>query len=175
MMVYPKQKFRVRRAILKALTEHTSAEKGIGYNMLFDKVRDEVGSRSTFDKYLKELQHECYVTKEADPRHKTGVVIHRLEKASNFELLTLQLIERLNDLFEGENVGPVEYDENKFGMLDLGCRRNIEIIGNCILSAHETFIKMLPKAKSTYGPNPFISAFEHNGSIHFEFKKAHSQ
>lgn len=170
-MVYPKHKFRVRRAILKALTEHTSAENGIGYNMLFDKVRDEVGSRSTFEKYLKQLQHEGYVTKEEDPRHKRGVVIYRLEEASNFELLTLQLIDRLNNLLEGENVKPIEYDENKFGTLALGCRRNVEVIGNCILSVHETFTQMLPKVKNTYGPNPFIRAFEHNGSIHFDLRK----
>lgn len=173
-MVYPKQRFQARKAILEALNEHTSVETGIGYNMLFEKVRDKIGSRATFEKYLSQLQHECYVTKEDDPRHKKGVVIYRLKEASDFELLTLQLIDRLNDLFEDKNVRGIEYDENKFGKLAPFCRRNVEIIGNCVLLIHGTFTKMLPKVESKYGQNPFIKAFEQNGNIHFDFKKGQS-
>jgi len=94
-MVFPSQANEVKNAILQALEKCTSAEKGIGYNKLFDVVNNKVGgSRRTFHKYLNELVSAGAVKKDKDPRHKAGVIIYRTDSATQEEAL-IELAERL--------------------------------------------------------------------------------
>lgn len=171
-MVYPTQRFEARKAILEALKEHASAETGIGYNMLFDKVRDKIRSRATFEKYLSQLQHEGYVTKEMDPRHGRAVVLYRLPEASDFELLTLHLIDNISNALRRKKVKPILYDEEEFGKIRYTSQRNVEIVLNCIFWTHKTLNKMLPRIEATYGGTPFIRTIEVDGKIQLEFKTA---
>lgn len=168
-MVYPKQELQVRKAILEALKDCTSAETGIGYNLLFDKVSHEVGSKATFNKYLSELLHDEYITKTLDPRHKRGVVIYRW-KGSELELLKLELIDGMRDIFKERDLKPIEVDEDKLGEIKRASRGNVKILINAILSIHQTLMKMLPKIKEHYGSNPYVKVFEENGKIHLDFQ-----
>ena len=94
-MGYPSQGIGVKIAILEALENHTSQEKGLGYNTLFDEVRKKVGgSRRTFNKYLNELTSTGAVKKERDPRHKTGVTIYRTDAATQEQVL-MDLTDRI--------------------------------------------------------------------------------
>jgi len=150
-MVYPTQQFEARKAILEGLKNCTSTETGIGYNMLFDKVRAKIGSRATFEKYLSELKNEGYVTKEMDPSHRRAVVLYRLPEASDFELFTLDLIDKISKAFRRRKSKPILYDEIKFGEIKYASRKNVEIVLNCIFWAHKTLTKMLPIIQKTYG------------------------
>jgi len=176
-LVYPKQEFRFRKAILEVLKENTSPETGIGYNMLFDRVKDTVKSKMTFESYLSDLQRDGYVQKIQDPRHKKGVVIFRNSKASKFELLTIQLIQDLLELFGRtesfgrKSIKTLVYDEKKYEKLDYASMWNLEAVANCLLSSHEALIKMLPKIEELHGEIPFIRALEKDGKILLEFKR----
>ena len=87
-MVFPSQANATKTAILQALEKCTSAEKGIGYNKLFNLVHGKVGgSRRTFHKYLNELVTDGAVKKDSDPRHGVGVIIYRTEFATQEEVL----------------------------------------------------------------------------------------
>ena len=180
-MVYPRQEFRVREVILIALKKYTSPETGVGYNVLFDGVKDRVRSKATFDHYLVDLQQDGYVTKVDDPRHKKGVVIYRIPKASEFELLTIQMIGNIFDLFRRskserrKTIKSMEYDENTFGEIDNASRWNLDAAVNCVLLSQKTLVKMLPKIKELYGETPFIRVLERNGKIHLQFKSAQTQ
>ena len=180
-LVYPKQEFKVRKVILGALEKNTSAETGIGYNVLFDRVKETVRSRATFDNYLTDLQHDGYVAKEDDPRHKKGVVIYRIPNASELELLTIQMIRNILDLFERSKsdrrrtIKSMEYDEDAFGEIDNASRWNLNAVVNCILLSQKTLAKMLPKIKELYGETPFIKALEKNKKIHLQLKPSQSQ
>ena len=179
-LVYPKQEFLVRKVILEALRKNTSAEKGVGYNLLFDKVKDRVRSKATFDNYLTDLEHDGYVTKEDDPRHKKGVVIYRIPNASELELLTIQMIRNILDLFQRsksdrrKTIKSMEYDEDTFGEIDNASRWNLNAVVNCIFLSQKTVAKMLPKLKELYGETPFIKALEKNRKIHLQFKSSQS-
>jgi len=171
-LVYPTQRFEARKAILEALKEHTSAESGIGYNMLFDKVRDKIGSRATYEKYLSELQHEGYVTKEMDPSHRRAVVLYRLPEASDYELFTLHLIDKISKALSRKKVKSILYNEKEFGIIRYTSQKNVEVVLNCIFWAHKTLAKMLPKIQATYGDVPFIRTVEVDGKIQLELKSA---
>lgn len=94
-MVQPSQSSKTKTAILEALKDHTSPEKAIGYNKLFDVVSDRVGgSRRTFHKYLGELVTTGAVKKDKDPRHKAGVIIYRTEAATQEQVL-IELTDRI--------------------------------------------------------------------------------
>lgn len=180
-LVYPKQEFKVRKAILKALEENTGVESGIGYNVLFERVKDKVGSKATFDSYLVDLQHDGYVTKVDDRRHKRGVVIYRIPEASELEILTIQMIEEIFDMFERteydrrKTIKPIEYDEDKIGKeFDYPSMWNLKAVANCILTSQRTLAKMLPKIRELYGETPFIKASEKNGKILLQFKPTQS-
>lgn len=180
-LVYPKQEFLVRKVILEALRNSTSAENGLGYNLLFDKVKDKVRSKATFDNYLTDLEHDGYVTKEDDPRHKKGVVIYRIPNASAFELLTIHVIERVLDLFERsesdrrKTIKAMEYNEDIFGELDNASRWNLAAVVNCLVLSQKTLVEMIPKIKEFYGETPFIKALEKDGKIHLQFKATQNQ
>ena len=167
--MYPKQETQVRKAILEGLEDCTSPETGIGYNLLFDRIRDEVGSKATFNKYLSHLAREGYITKMEDPRHKRGVVLYRLA-GSESELQKLDLITQLSNLFRRRDLKPIEVNEETKGEFDYETRRNFEIICNAILSSHSTLMKMLPNIEENYGPNPYIKVSEKKGKIHLDFK-----
>ncbi len=169
-MVYPTQRSKARKAILEALEEHISLESGIGYNMLFEKVEGKIGSRATFEKYLSELQHEGYVTKQDDPHHKRAVILYRLPEASDFELLTLHLSEKLSKALKRKEVKPILHDEKELGEIGYTSKKNVEIILNCIFLTYRTLIKMLPKIEEIHGRDPFIRIVEANGKIKFDLK-----
>ena len=166
----------VRKVILEALKENTSAETGIGYNLLFDKVKDRVRSKTTFDNYLSDLQHDGYVTKQDDPRHKKGVIIYRIPRASELELLTIQVIGDIFDMFERseydrrKKIKTVEYDKDELKEIDHPSRWNLEAIANCIFLSQKSLIEMLPKIEKLYGKHPFIRTIEKDRKIHLQFK-----
>lgn len=171
-MVYPTQRFEARKAVLEALKKHTSPETGIGYNKLFDKVKDKIGSKATFSKYLSELQNEMYVTKIPDPKHGRAVVLYRLPEASDYELRTLRLIDKIWKASTEKEVKPILYDEKEFGKIRYESQRNVEIVLNCIFWTQKTLTKMLPKIQAKYGKAPFVRTVEVDGKIQVEFKTA---
>jgi len=174
-LVYPKQEIRFRRLILEALVRNTSAETGIGYNVLFDKVKDEIKSKATFESYLSDLEHDGIVHKESDPRHKKGVVIYKNPKASDLELLTIQMLEDIFSLFDRSDsdrrktIKPMMYDEGIFGEIDRPSRWNLEAVANCLSLTQKTLTKMLPKIKDLYGEAPFIKTVEKDKRIYLQF------
>ena len=79
----------VEKTIDKCLGSCTSAETGMGYNMLYDAVRGELGaiSRRTFDRALDRLVERGAVTKQPDSRRRRGVVIFTTSSAPLDRLL----------------------------------------------------------------------------------------
>jgi len=171
-LVYPTQRLEARKAILEALEEHVNLETGIGYNLLFEKVKDKIGSRATFEKYLSKLQREGYVTKQEDPHHKRAVILYRLSEASDFELLTLHLSDKLSKAFKRKEVKPILYDEKELGKIGYTSKKNVEIVLNCVFLSYRTLIKMLPKIEETQGITPFVRTVEVNRKIKLDMKAA---
>ena len=169
-MVYPKQEIQVRKAILEGLEDCTSQETGIGYNLLFDRVRDRVGSKATFNKYLNDLKLEGYVTKAEDRRHRGGVVIYRMPESES-ELQRLELAEKLLETLKGRELKPVELDEKEVGELTHASEINLEIICNTLLYSHQTLTSMLPYIEDHYGPHPYIKISEEKGRISLDFRR----
>lgn len=169
-MVYPKQEIQVRKAILEGLEDCRSPETGIGYNLLFDRVSNKVGSKATFNKYLEDLKHEGYVTKTGDPRHKGGVVIYRMA-GSEFELQRLELMEKLLETLKGRELKTIQLDEKEFGKLEYALKRNVEIVCNAILLSHQTITSMLPKIEANYGSHPYIKISEEKGKIRLDLRR----
>lgn len=168
-MVYPNQKIKARKAILVALQDSVEKpEQGLGYNLLFEKVKEEIGSRATFSKYLDELQHESYVSKTDDPRHKKGVVIYRLE-SSIFELQTIEFIEKLEAILEKRNLKSLRIDPS-LEPLKPGSKQNVQTVANCITLAHMTLFKMVGKIQAQYGSSPYVRAVE-NAKVVLDFKE----
>jgi DNA-binding MarR family transcriptional regulator len=165
-MVFPNRRITARKSILEALREHDNPENGIGYNLLFEKVKGNIGSRTTFEKYLKELQQEGYIAKEEDPRHKRGVIIYRL-KESKYELMTIHFMLKLKALFETKRIKQLEIDK-KLGSKKL--TKNVQVIANCLTLTYNTLIKMLPEIKTQYGPHPYLSIVEKGNKILLNFK-----
>jgi DNA-binding transcriptional ArsR family regulator len=110
-MVYPSQATETKIAILNALEGHSSAEKGIGYNRLFEIINAKVGgSRRTFHKYLSELVTAGAVRKERDSRHKAGVVIYKTSMATQEEVL-IDLAERISKM---DTTPPIRTEYGEF-------------------------------------------------------------
>jgi hypothetical protein len=168
-LVYPKKRLEARKAILEALKEHKTPETGIGYNILFDKVSGTIGSRSTFDKYLSELQRDSLVDKIMDYRHKKGVIIHA-QPSADYELQTIQLIEELKRIFNRKNMKSVVSERDVFDKKTLRYNVNIRMVSNCIYLAHKTLAEMVPKIAEKFGDNPFIKTTETDGNIQIDIK-----
>jgi len=166
-LVYPKSKLKARKAILEALKEHNSPETGIGYNKLFDMVKEKIKSRATFHKYLYELIHELLVTKALDNRHmdRHAIIIFR-EPGSDFELQTIRLIEKLKKIFNRKDLKKIVSEEEDF------INENIKIISNCIFLAHKTLAEMVPNIPKKFGKNPFIKTIAADGNIQIDFKNS---
>jgi hypothetical protein len=72
------------------LKDCTSLETGLGYNVLFERTQGKIGSRRTFDKYLKELESDGVVHNDKDPRHKKGRSIYLNSANAKTETLLLE-------------------------------------------------------------------------------------
>jgi hypothetical protein len=169
-MVYPSQEIDAKKTILNSLEKCYDAQSGIGYNVLFERVKDKI-SRITFQKYLQELIDNHVVLKELDPRHKRGVVIFLNEEASKYERLLLDLTEKFRNLLREGGAKQIEFEHGEW-KLTSESKRRIGVVANCIMLAHETLLEMLPYTKESYGLNPFIRVVEQkDGTVRFEFKK----
>ena len=167
-LVYPPEELRFKRAILSALENHGDAQAGIGYNMLFEKVREKVGhsSRTTFNKYLKKLINLGSVKKEQDPRHKRGVIIYKT-KEGEYEKAILELSDRLTRVLSREKIEKVEYEEP--GKMTAESEKRVWVVANCIKAAHSALFQMLGLPSEA---NLYVGVFRRkDGTLTFTLKQ----
>ncbi len=90
-MVYPNSELKVKNAIKKALAKSVSEETGVGFNVLFDKVRKDGVTLRTFTKYLRHLIDDGVVVRQPDPRHKKGVTLFLRKDLAEVDRVLLEL------------------------------------------------------------------------------------
>lgn len=171
-MVYPSQETRAKNAIFGYLRRHDSysIETGVGYNELFEKLRRDIGSRATFDKYLKNLVAGGVLERKPNPKHKSGVIFYLNKEALELEELVLDFADKLRGTLQYCGLKPVEYELPQIRKLSPESQKKIKMVTNCLALTHETLLRMLPESRLFLGEDSYIGVVKIGGKYQIQFQ-----
>lgn len=164
-MVFPSMEIKVKKAILDALKEHMSKETALGYNRLFEKIKGEVKSRATFQKYLTKLENAGVIKKVPDPAHGKAVLIYRTDEA-NVEQLILDMADKIRDVLSRGNVEKVTWDI--YGKFPPEIWERVQKIINVVDVAHTYLFKALNLPQADL----WVKTTRENGKLILKIRKS---
>ncbi|MHA2217665.1 MAG: hypothetical protein ACXACY_17160 [Candidatus Hodarchaeales archaeon] len=172
-MVYPSREFECKKAILDVLKDHTSSDNGIGYNALHEKIKEKVGSKTTYTHYLWELLREGYIAQEKHPTDKRKKPIYRT-RASNLEMIFLDYIEQYQLRIESEEdtrnreLKPIETDLK----IDESLIKPIQKVVNCIAIFQTALLNMIKELNLYDHGDMYIQTIEQDKTIQLDIKNS---